>query len=61
MRDFQILWKAKHEFQQGLKRLQNRDISGSLLLFDKALQIYPNYYEAHYNEGVAHMRLGRDE
>jgi tetratricopeptide (TPR) repeat protein len=60
VRDFQIPAKAKREFQQGLKRLQKRDFHGSLLFFDKALQIYPNYYEAHYNEGVAHMGLGRD-
>jgi tetratricopeptide (TPR) repeat protein len=61
VRDFQIPSKARHEFQQGLKRLQKQDISGSLLFFDKALQIYPDYFEAHYNEGVAHMRLGRNE
>ena len=60
-RDFQIPSKAKDEFRQGLERFQKRDFSGSLLFFDKALHIYPNYYEAHYNEGVAHMRLRRDE
>lgn len=61
IRDFHIPSKAKHEFEQGLKHLQKRDASGSLVFFHRALQIYPNYYEAHYNEGVARMRLGHDE
>jgi Tfp pilus assembly protein PilF len=61
VKDFKIPSKAEHEFARGLDRLKKQDAAGSLVSFDEAIQLYPDYYQAYYNEGVAQMRLGRDE
>jgi Tfp pilus assembly protein PilF len=61
VKDFKVPSKAQHEFARGLDRLKKQDAAGSLVSFDKAIQIYPDYYQAYYNVGVAQMRLGHDE
>ena len=61
VRELTIPGKARDEFQRGMKKLEEHDEKGSLRHFDAATQIYPGYYEAHYNQGVAELHLGKDD
>jgi tetratricopeptide (TPR) repeat protein len=61
VRELTIPEKARSEFQRGMKRLEKRDEKGSLRHFEAATQLYPEYYEAHYYEGVAHLNMGKDD
>src|ERR1700747_685219 len=45
LRDLQIPAKARDEFERGLRRLEKRDPAGSLRHFDKAISVFPDYYE----------------
>lgn len=61
-RELMIPGKALHEYEKGLVSLARKDIDGSLGHFTKAVQAFPDYYEAHYHVGVAETKLGhRDE
>ena len=61
VRELMIPAKARNEFQRGMKKLGKRDEKGSLRHFDAATQLYPEYYEAHYYEGVAQLNMGKDD
>ena len=55
--DLKVPGKARHEFAKGLERLQKRDFAGGLDHFKEATHAFPDYYEAFYQIGLAHMEL----
>ena len=59
VRQLQIPRKAQNEFQKGLAIGAKNDPADSLPHFAKAIQIFPGYFEAYYNLGVAEVMLGR--
>ena len=59
VRELKIPGKARNEFQNGLARLGRNDLAGSLKHFAKATRVFPGYFEAYYNIGVADAALGR--
>jgi len=61
VRELTIPGKARNEFQRGMKKLEKREEKGSLRHFDAATQLYPEYYEAHYYEGVAQLNMGKED
>jgi tetratricopeptide (TPR) repeat protein len=61
VRELTIPIKARNEFQRAMKKLEKRDEKGSLRHFDAATQLYPEYYEAHYYEGVAQLNMRKDD
>jgi tetratricopeptide (TPR) repeat protein len=61
VRELRIPGKARNAYQQGLERLAKNDAAGSRVQFVRATTAFPDYYEAYYHLGVAHLRLGRDE
>jgi tetratricopeptide (TPR) repeat protein len=61
VRDLAIPGKALDEYNRGVKKLDKRDPKGSLRHFKTALQMYPDYYEAQYGEGVAQLHLNSDD
>jgi tetratricopeptide (TPR) repeat protein len=56
-RELKIPGKAQHEYEKGLGSLAKQDIAGSLSHFTKAVQTFPDFYEAYYHMGVAETRL----
>jgi tetratricopeptide (TPR) repeat protein len=58
VRELKIPGKAHNEFEQGLQRVAKNDPAGSLSHFTKAIRVFPGYFEAYYNLGVAEMSLG---
>jgi Tfp pilus assembly protein PilF len=60
--DLKVPGKARHEFEKGLDRLHKKDFAGGLEHFQEATHAFPDYYEAYYQIGLAHMELRhRDE
>jgi tetratricopeptide (TPR) repeat protein len=60
--DLRVPGKARREFEKGLDRLQKKDFAAGLDHFKEATHAFPDYYEAYYEIGVAHMELRhRDE
>jgi Tfp pilus assembly protein PilF len=59
VRELKIPNKARTEFEKGLDRAAKNDPAGSLRHFEKAVQVFPKYFEAYYNMGAADMSLGR--
>lgn len=57
VRDLRIPSRARSELVQGLRHLSQRDAHGSLTYFAAAIQIFPDYYEAYYHQGIAETRL----
>src|SRR5579864_2748553 len=57
VRELKIPAKAHNEFEKGLERVAKNDPAGSLSHFQKATQVFPGYFEAYYNLGVAEMTL----
>ena len=55
----QIPPTARKEFDLGKQRMQANDIPGSLLHFQKAIDLYPNYAEAYQLLGVVNMEIGK--
>lgn len=58
VRELKIPDKAREEMRRGLERTAKNDFAGSLFHFAKATQFFPNYFEAYYNLGLAHLALG---
>ena len=58
VRELKIPGKAQDEMRKGLERTANNDPAGSLAHFLKATQLFPNYFEAYYNLGLAQLALG---
>lgn len=61
VRELKIPGKAQAEMRKGLELGAKKDLAGSLVHFLKAVQIYPSYFEAYYNIGVAEMAMGRTD
>ena len=58
VRDLSIPRKAHDDMEKGLGLLYGKsDYQGSLKPFEKAIQEYPDYYEAYAQIGVAYMKL----
>ena len=58
VRDLSIPRKAHDDMEKGLALLYGKsDYQGSLKPFEKAIQEYPDYYEAYAQIGVAYMKL----
>src|SRR5713226_8871846 len=57
-RELKIPGRAQHEYEKGLGSLAKKDLPASLSHFTKAVQTFPDFYEAYYHLGVAETRLG---
>lgn len=51
--------EAQSEFQKGLRDLKGEEFQKAAAHFEKAVKIYPDFYQAHNNLGVAFIRLNR--
>jgi tetratricopeptide (TPR) repeat protein len=60
-RELRIPGKAQHEYEKGLGSLGKQDFAESLSHFTKAVQAFPDYFEAYYHIGVVETRRGRLE
>jgi tetratricopeptide (TPR) repeat protein len=61
VRELKIPDKAQTEYRKGLESLAKKDFPASLSHFTKAVQVFPDYYEALYHQGVVETNLGRFE
>ena len=62
VRELKIPFKAQQEYQKGLERMAKNDAAGGLGHFKKAVQAFPDYYEARYHIGAVELKLEqRDE
>ena len=61
VRDLSIPRKAFDAYRRGLQRLQKQDNTGSIRDFSKAIEKFPQFYEAYYHLGVAQKRLGLND
>ena len=61
VRDLKVPEKARREFEKGYQRLAKSDPDGGLKQFQKAVEIFPDYYDAYYHMGVADLELRRWE
>jgi tetratricopeptide (TPR) repeat protein len=59
VRELKVPGKAQIEFQKGLERLAKDDPAGALSHLNKAIQLFPGYYEARYHIGAVELKLGR--
>ena len=58
VRDYSIPGKAHDAMNKGLNLLyQKSDYPGSIKQFERAIQAYPNYYEAYAQMGFAYMKM----
>lgn len=59
-RELKLPLKAQDALHKGLDKLYGKkDPAGSIPLFQKVLEISPDFYEAHYYIGMAYMFLGK--
>lgn len=56
--ELNISGKARKAFEKGTKLLTQGNTEESLGYFERAVAESPAYYQAHYNLGLAHARLG---
>jgi tetratricopeptide (TPR) repeat protein len=61
VRDLKIPDKAREDYQKGMERLAKDDYTGSVNHFAKAIKVFPEYYEALSQLGIAEIRLGSRE
>jgi tetratricopeptide (TPR) repeat protein len=61
VKELQIPKKAHREFQKGVEALQKDELPKAEKHLLKALDIYPDYYQAYNNLGVISMKLDRAE
>jgi tetratricopeptide (TPR) repeat protein len=59
VRELKIPDKARTEFEKGLKSAAKNDPAGGIDHFQKAVQMFPKYFEAYYSMGTTDMSLGR--
>jgi Flp pilus assembly protein TadD len=53
--------KARKAFEKGIERLQKNDPAGSIAHFKEATDVFPDYYEAFYQLGMANLELRRGD
>ena len=61
VKELQVSLKAKREFEQGFRKLEDQDPAASLPHFAAAIQAAPSFYEAYYDKGVAESSLGQND
>lgn len=61
VRDLAAPDKARKALERGLERLQKRDPAGSIAHFEEATNVFPDYYEAFYQLGLANLELRRGD
>ncbi len=60
--DFKIPRQARKEFEQGMHALyQKQELARSIVHFQKAIELYPHYYEAYTELGLAFLDLEKLE
>lgn len=59
VRELSIPAKARQEYQKGIERREKHDPEGSLKHFQRAVSIFPAYYEAYLEIGFAQNSLGQ--
>jgi len=59
VRIIQIPSSARKEFEDGKISMEAHDPAGSILHFQKAIELYPKYAEAYQLLGVTHMETGK--
>jgi tetratricopeptide (TPR) repeat protein len=52
---------AEEHLARGLRKMQKRDLQGSLREIATAIELYPDYYEAYYDQGIAQGLLKRHD
>jgi tetratricopeptide (TPR) repeat protein len=57
--ELKIPEKAQEAYRKGMRCLANDDATGSVAHFQRAISIFPEFYEAYYSLGVAQMKLHR--
>ena len=57
VRQLRIPAKARQAYDRGLQHLSKQDPAGSVSEFDKALEKWPDFYEAYYERGIAELQL----
>jgi len=56
----QVPKKAREAYEKGRRRLEDENNPGDAISeFEKALKLYPSYYEAYTELGIANNRLGK--
>jgi Tfp pilus assembly protein PilF len=55
--ELKIPGKAQEAYRKGMGCLANDDATGSVAHFQKAISMFPEFYEAYYSLGVAQMKL----
>jgi tetratricopeptide (TPR) repeat protein len=59
--ELRIPEKARTAFNHGLQRFEKRDFGGSVRFFGKAIDHFPEFYEAYYQLGLAQVHLHQNE
>jgi tetratricopeptide (TPR) repeat protein len=57
-RELRIPRHARDAYERGLKDCAKANFAGSLISFQKAVDEYPDFYEAYHALGVAEIKLG---
>jgi tetratricopeptide (TPR) repeat protein len=57
VRDLKIPGKARNTYNKGTQRFEQRDWSGSVVEFQRAIAAYKDFYEAYYKIGLADLEL----
>lgn len=59
VRQLEIPAKAQDAFKSGTSLLLQNQPAASIAEFQRALKVFPNFYEAHYKIGLANLNLRR--
>lgn len=51
--------KARKAFDKGIEHRAKKDPGGSLAHFQRAVELFPSYYEAYFQMGIVQMQLGQ--
>ena len=57
--DLRMTKKVRAAFDKGTARLKKGDTAGSIVYFEHVIAEQPGFYRAHYNLGLAQLKLGR--
>lgn len=58
-RELRIPDKARKSFNKATKLLSEKDAAASITEFQRAIQAFPDFYEAYYKIGIAELNLHR--
>src|SRR6266849_1938863 len=56
-RDLRLPGKALRPFSQGTKLLAEENSAASIREFQRAIKVFPDFYEAYYKIGIAELNL----